>query len=185
MLTVCHFPSLHFSLWTIGQPPPTDSLILPLVMYRAMCEWPRSLPTNSNSPSSDLVLKASEKWGLRTNVTCKMVNGLHLYSAFIQSALQFLPLVHPFTHQRRLAAMQGTNQLVRSNWGLGVLLRDTSTRPGWDQTGNPPTARRQLYLLSHIAHVKLCCVALCVMLSLRCITDTFIQRDKEQSAFLQ
>ena len=85
-----------------------------------------------------------------------MVNGLHLYSAFIQSALQFLPLIHPFTHtfthQRRLAAMQGTNQLVRSNWGLGVLLKDTSTRPGWDRTGNPPTARRQLYLLSHIVH---------------------------------
>ena len=84
-----------------------------------------------------------------------MVNGLHLYSAFIQSALQFLPLIHPFTHtfthQRQLAAMQGTNQLVRSNWGLGVLLRDTSTHPGWDRTGNPPTARRQLYLLSHIA----------------------------------
>ena len=84
-----------------------------------------------------------------------MVNGLHLYSAFIQSALQFLPLIHPFTHtfthQRRLAAMQGTNQLVRSNWGLGVLLRDTSTRPGWDRTGNLPTARGQLYLLSHIA----------------------------------
>ena len=38
--------------------------------------------------------------------------------------------------------MQGTNQLVRSNGGLGVLLRDTSTRPGWDRTGNPPTARR-------------------------------------------
>ena len=57
-----------------------------------------------------------------------------------------------FTHQRRLAAMQGTNQLVGGNWGLGVLLRDTSTRPGWDQTGNPPAARRQLYLLSHIAH---------------------------------
>ena len=84
-----------------------------------------------------------------------MVNGLHLYSAFIQSAVQFMPLIHPFTHtfthQRRLAAMQGTNQLVRSNQGLGVLLRDTSTRPGWDRTGNPPTARRQLYLLSHIA----------------------------------
>ena len=84
-----------------------------------------------------------------------MVNGLHLYSAFIQSAVQFMPspsavmpLIHPFTHtfthQRRLAAMQGTNQLVRSNRGLGVLLRDTSTRPGWDRTGNPPTARRQL-----------------------------------------
>ena len=73
-----------------------------------------------------------------------MVNGLHLYSAFIQSTVQSMPLIHPFTHQGRLAAMQGTNQLVRSNWGLSVLLRDTSTRPGWDRTGNPPTARRQL-----------------------------------------
>ena len=86
-----------------------------------------------------------------------MVNGLHLYSAFIQSAVQFMPLIHPFTHtfthQRRLAAMQGTNQLIRSNLGLGVLLRDTSTRPGRDRTGNPPTARRQLYLLSHIAPI--------------------------------
>ena len=42
------------------------------------------------------------------------------------------------------------HQLVRSNWGLGVLLRDTltcpdtSTRPGWDRTSSPPTARRQL-----------------------------------------
>ena len=73
---------------------------------------------------------------------------VHLYSAFIQSAVQFMPLIHPFTHtlthQRRLAATQGANQLVRSNRGLGVLLRDTSTRPGWDRTGNPPTARRQL-----------------------------------------
>ena len=71
----------------------------------------------------------------------KWTAGLHLYSAFIQSAVQFMPLIHPFTHtfthQRRLAAMQGTNQLVRSNRGLGVLLRDTSTCPG-DRTGNPP-----------------------------------------------
>ena len=61
-----------------------------------------------------------------------MVNGLHLYSAFIQSTVQFMPLIHPFTHthQRRLDAMQGTNQLVRSNWVLGVLLRDTSTCGG-------------------------------------------------------
>ena len=78
-----------------------------------------------------------------------MVNGLHLHSAFIQSAVQFShspihPFTHTFTHQRRLAAMQGTNQLVRSNWGLGVLLRDTSTHPGWDRTGNPPTVRWQL-----------------------------------------
>ena len=95
-----------------------------------------------------------------------MVNALHLYSAFIQSALQCLPLIHPFTHtfthQRRLAAMQGTNQLVRSNWGLGVLLRDTSTRPGWDRTCNPPTARRQLYLLSHIAPYPCWLLVLCV-----------------------
>ena len=38
-----------------------------------------------------------------------MVNGLHLYSTFIQSAVQFMPLIHPFTHtfiyRRRLAAM--------------------------------------------------------------------------------
>ena len=73
-----------------------------------------------------------------------LVNGLHLYSAFIQSAVQFMPLIHPFTHQQRLAAMQGTTQFVRSNRGLGILLRVTSTRPGWDRTGNPPTARRQL-----------------------------------------
>ena len=81
-----------------------------------------------------------------------LVNGLHLYSPFIQSTVQLMPLIHPFTHafthafthQRRLAAMKGTNQLFRSNWGLGVVLRDTSTRPGWDRTGNPPTARQQL-----------------------------------------
>ena len=76
----------------------------------------------------------------------KMVNGQHLYSVFIQSALQLMLLIDPFTHthKRRLAAMQGTNKLVRSNWGLGVLLKDTSTSPGWDRTGNPPTARRLL-----------------------------------------
>ena len=91
-----------------------------------------------------------------------MVNGLHLYNAFIHHALQFMPPIHTFTHshlhsQWQLAAMQGTNQLIRSIWGLGVLLRDTSTCVGfevgfdlrWDlnrqpSDGNPPTARRQL-----------------------------------------
>ena len=114
-----------------------------------VCIPSSSTPCPAGSTSSSLGSSGSCARGT------EMVNGLHLYSAFIQSALQFLPLIHPFTHtfthQRRLAAMQGTNQLVRSNWGLGVLLRDTSTRPGWDRTGNPPTARRQLYLLSHIA----------------------------------
>ena len=76
-----------------------------------------------------------------------------------------MPLIHPFTdtftHQRRLAAMQGTNQLVRSDRGLGVLLRDTSTCPGWDRTSNPPTARRMLLppephrpILSHFNVLK-------------------------------
>ena len=29
-----------------------------------------------------------------------------------------------------MAVLQGTIQLCRSNWGLGILLRDTSTHPG-------------------------------------------------------
>ena len=54
-------------------------------------------------------------------------SAVHLYSAFIQSAVQFMPLIHPFTHthththQWWLAAMQGTIQLVRSNWGVRCL----------------------------------------------------------------
>ena len=71
-----------------------------------------------------------------------------IYIAPLSKALYNLCLSfthsHTFTHQRRLAAMQGANQLIRSNRGLGVSLRDTSTRPGWDRTGNHPTARRQL-----------------------------------------
>ena len=45
-----------------------------------------------------------------------------------------LSFTHSHTHSH---TMQGTNQLVRGNWGLGVLLWDTSTCPGWDRTGNP------------------------------------------------
>ena len=65
-----------------------------------------------------------------------------IYIAPLSKALYNLCL--SFTGQRRLAALQGTDRLVRSNRGLGVLLKDTSTCPGWDRTGNPPTARRQL-----------------------------------------
>ena len=77
------------------------------------------------------------------------INGLHLYSAFIYSAVQLMSLIRPFTltHQQRLAALQGTNQHVRSNWGLGVLLRDA-------QGGIEPATLRLpddcSYLLSHI-----------------------------------
>ena len=79
----------------------------------------------------------TSQWSLRSQqvLYSVVVKGLHLYSTFIQSTVQFMPLIHTFTHQRRFAAMQGTNQLVRSNWGLGVLLRDTC-------------------LLSHIARVE-------------------------------
>ena len=100
----------------------------------------------SSSQVASRVLAMKVRHVGRTRPQCESyINGLHLYSAFIQSAVQFMPLIHPFTHtfthQRRLAAMQGTDQLVGSNRGLGVSLRDISTRPGWDRTGNPPTAR--------------------------------------------
>ena len=87
-----------------------------------------------------------------------MVNGLHLYSAFIQSAVQFMPLIHPFTHkfthQRRLAAMQGTtNQRVRSNWGLGVLLRDHFDMPRVGSNRQPSDCQTTaLTSLSHITN---------------------------------
>ena len=65
-----------------------------------------------------------------------------------------MPLIHPFTHtfthQRRLAAMQGTNQLVRSNWGLGVLLKDT-TRQGGIELATLRLPDDSSYLLSYIA----------------------------------
>ena len=48
---------------------------------------------------------------------------------------------HTHSHTNRDARYQPAWQ---EQLGLSVLLRDTSTRPGWDQTGNPPTARRQL-----------------------------------------
>ena len=83
---------------------------------------------------------------------CKMANGLHLYSAFIQSAVQFTPLIHPFTHQGRLAAMQGTNQPVRSNRGLGVLLKDTpsagSNRQPSGRQLSPPEPHRPRVVVS-------------------------------------
>ena len=68
-----------------------------------------------------------------------------IYIAPLSKALYNLCL--SFTHSHTNGdwlPCKVTNQLVRSNWGLGVLLRDTSTRPVWDQTGNPPTIRQQL-----------------------------------------
>ena len=71
------------------------------------------------------------------------------------------PFTHTFTHQRRLAAMQGTNQLIRSNWGLGVSLRDTSTLRLPDDSS---------YLLSHIAPPMPCtCIQPITVWSIDCI----------------
>ena len=53
-----------------------------------------------------------------------MVNAC-IYIGPLSKALYKALLIHPFTHtlthQRQLAAMRGTKQLVRSNSGLGVL----------------------------------------------------------------
>ena len=129
-----------------SSPPRPRKPIMPLHASRpnsalGMKPWSSFCSCNELMPlHPDLTLAVRRR---RSSFGHIKVNGLHLYSAFIQSALQFMPLIHPFTHtfthQRRLAAMQGTNQLVRSNWGLGVLLRDTSTRPGWDRTSDCQT----------------------------------------------
>ena len=45
--------------------------------------------------------------------------------AFIQSTVQLMCLIHPFTQQRLLAGMQSTKQLAGSYWELDCLLRYT------------------------------------------------------------
>ena len=37
-------------------------------------------------------------------------NGLHLYSTLIQSAVQFMPLIHPFTHTLTLTGYHARYQ---------------------------------------------------------------------------
>ncbi|KAJ8256094.1 hypothetical protein COCON_G00199580 [Conger conger] len=62
--------------------------------------------------------------------------------------------------------MQGPNQLVRSIWGLGVLLRDTSTQPGWGI--EPATLRLPDDCSYCLSHVALCvCVCACVRACVR------------------
>ena len=105
-----------------------------------------------------------------------MVNGLHLYSAFIQSAVQVMPLIHTLTHQRRLAAMQDANQLVRSNWGLGVSLRVTLRHA---QGGIEPATLLlpddSSYLLSHIAPLGPVLHSLCLCYSEHVTSPVIIQ----------
>ena len=68
---------------------------------------------------------------------CKRrINGLHLYSTFIQSTVQCMPLIHPFTHtfthQRRLTAMQGgiepaTLRLPDDSWAISPPIKINRT----------------------------------------------------------
>ena len=59
-----------------------------------------------------------------------MVNGLHLYSTFIQIALQYCQtFIHSFTHSPTDGGVNhARGQPARwEQLGLGALLRDTST----------------------------------------------------------
>ena len=86
------------------------------------------------------------------------INGLHLYSAFIQSDVQFMPLIHPFTHTHTPMASgchaRHQTSSSGSDWGLGVLLRDTFTHPGWIEPATLRLPDNCSYLLSHIARVS-------------------------------
>ena len=72
------------------------------------------VPLQSSVSMSLIFYTTAVRWQCHGKMDCI------LYSAFIQSAVQLMPLIHPFTHTL------------------------TQQRPGWDRTGNPPTARRQL-----------------------------------------
>ena len=114
--------------------------------------------STSTVPSTIIGTPGKDKWKESPlgelvqshNETMRMVNGKYLYSAFNQSAVQSMLLNDPFTHshQQLLAAMQGTNQPIRSILGLGALLRDTSTHAGQNQTCNPLLPDDSNYLLS-------------------------------------
>ena len=67
-----------------------------------------------------------------------------LYSAFIQSALQLRPHIHPYIliHTPMVVAtMQGANLHIGSNSGLSILRKDTSK---CGQSGLEPAAFRSL-----------------------------------------
>ena len=57
-----------------------------------------------------------------------------------------MPLIHSHTNSNWLPCKVPTSSSgAIGGWGhFGGLLRDTSTHPGWDRTGNPPTARQLL-----------------------------------------
>ena len=59
-------------------------------IYSFSVVYSASLPTPVHSPLTDLLFTFGG--------SPRTVNGLHLYSAFIQSDVQFMSLIHPFTH---------------------------------------------------------------------------------------
>ena len=71
------------------------------------------------------------------------LNGLHLYSAFIQSTH-----IHTHIHTPTVIGCHARYQPAhQEQLGVRHLPQGTlSTHPVWDQTSNPPTARRLLLL---------------------------------------
>ena len=83
-----------------------------------------------------------------------MANGLHLYSAFIQSAVQFMPLIHPFIHTPTVIGCHARYQPGRQEQlGVRCLAQGHLDMPRVGLNRQPSDCS---YLLSHIAPVLLC-----------------------------
>ena len=101
-----------------------------------------------HTPWSNVGLRAL----LKGPTAVQILSWPHLGSNHQPCRSTTLQAAPPFTHQWRLAAMQGTNQLVRSNWGLGVLLLGTIRHAqGGSELGKPSWPDDCSYLLSHLA----------------------------------
>ena len=83
-----------------------------------------------------------------------------------------LILTHTHTHSHSPTAIgcYARYQPFRSNWGLGVLLKDTSKHPGWDRTGYPTTAR-QLLLPPKPSHLA---TPSCPLLGAQCLASSVL-----------
>ena len=97
-----------------------------------------------------------------------MVNGLHLYSIFIQSTVQFMPLIQPFTQHTYTPTAIGCHARCQPahQEQLGV----RCLAQGHTQGGIEPATLRlpddSSYILSHLAlremALPMLCIASCV-----------------------
>ena len=87
---------------------------------------------------------------LSSTKSSQMVNGLHLYSAFIQSTLQFMPLIHTNIRPPTAIGCQARYQPARQEQlGVRRLAQGHSDTPRVGSNREPSDCS---YLLSHIAH---------------------------------